>query len=185
MIISWKRKELGNATGLACFVFRHGYRILKLHIIGSRRRSVLMCKQSILVPPHFVCSGDGTSQIVFSKQKLSINTAAYCNKHILWSRDAIPTLCNAHESTTVKCLVRYQRIKLSFCFYSRLCVFSAGFSHFAFVKYFLLYSTKLICCAPTLLWNQSQSECSSLYLDIILSTNCCDHTCKQWLPSIL
>ena len=51
--------------------------------------------QSILVPPHFVCSGDGTWQIVILKTKIkpvSLNAAANCNKHILWSDDAMPTL---------------------------------------------------------------------------------------------
>ena len=56
-----------NAAGLPLYVslfFRHEYRIVKVTHIGSRTRSedqFLYPKvQSTLVPPHYVCSGDGT-----------------------------------------------------------------------------------------------------------------------------
>ena len=47
------------------------------------------------MPPHFVCSRDGTRQIVILKAKIkpvSINAAANCNEHIVRSDDAMPTL---------------------------------------------------------------------------------------------
>ena len=47
------------------------------------------------MPPNFVCSGDGTRQIVNLKTKIrpvSINAAANCNEYILWSDNAMPAL---------------------------------------------------------------------------------------------
>ena len=47
------------------------------------------------MPPLFVCSGDGTGQIVIPKTKIkpvSINVAANCDEHILWPDDAMLTL---------------------------------------------------------------------------------------------
>ena len=91
-----KRKELVNATELTCLFFRHDYRILKLHIICSRTRSVVMYKSSVY------SSGPSLRllwrrQIVILKIKIKsfrINAAANRNEHILWSGDAITyTIC--------------------------------------------------------------------------------------------
>ena len=71
-----------------CLFFREDYRILKLRVIYRCTRSSFNVQnvRSILVPPHFVCSGDSTKQIIILKTKIkpvSINAAANCNEHIL------------------------------------------------------------------------------------------------------
>ena len=91
-----KRKELRNAAGLKTTFVRHDDRSLKLRLICLRTRLVLMCKSSVdFRALHFVCSGNGTRQILILKTKIkpvSINAAANCNERSVRFDDAMPTL---------------------------------------------------------------------------------------------
>ena len=75
MIMDRKRKKLKNATehtSLTCLFFRHDFRIWKLRKFAAVLDQFLCAKvQSILMPPYFARSGDGTRQIVIFKHKLS------------------------------------------------------------------------------------------------------------------
>ena len=72
-----RENKLRNVAGfIGLSFFRHEYRIVKIAHIGSRTRSedqVLYTKVEFilvpltphfhLVPPHYVCSGDGTAAL--------------------------------------------------------------------------------------------------------------------------
>ena len=72
-----RRNKLRNAAGLiGLSFFRHEYRIVKIADIGSRTRfgdQFLYAKVQFIivlphfqqVPPHYVCSGDGTGGISY------------------------------------------------------------------------------------------------------------------------
>ena len=100
-----KQKELRNATGLTCLVFRHDYRILKLRMIFRSTRSVLMCKSSVYFRyPLLICFGNGTRQIVILKAKIkpvSINAAANRNEHSLLNDLMMQCLRNVHDRITL------------------------------------------------------------------------------------
>ena len=71
---------------ITCLFFGHDYRIFKLRIICRGTRSVLICKSLVYFrAPHFVCSGNGTRQIVILKRKIkpvSINAAVNCEEQL-------------------------------------------------------------------------------------------------------
>ena len=79
--------------------FRHSYKILKLRIICSLTRPVLMCKNSVYFSaPSLRLLWRRYWQIVVLKTNIktgSMNAAANCNEHIFLSDgsdDAMPTL---------------------------------------------------------------------------------------------
>ena len=113
--------------------FRHDYRILKLRMICRGTRSVLICKSLFyFCAPHFLCSINCTKQIVILKTKIqpvSINPAANCNEHILWSNDAMPTLF-AQCSWPNNPVICWQMIS----FYTLPNIFSHHYPHIFFWK---------------------------------------------------